>query len=249
MRAANHVLKCAATVSQLLENQEDDPIPGSSAAWQSVAQTHEDMKHSIFCVCPPGIAQQTLRVWRSIMSGCIPVTFFQGHDNPFPSSVNYEDFSININPDEHHLLHKVLAGLLSNPQKIQDMQHELSLIQQGFVWDKKNKKGVYDMIYAELANHPARFLRPQSWASSWFICKWLSAYASLQPDSQVHFVQWDSKFGCNPTQSTFLFPSREPSMRYPCYWHQATGVFIWRLWLSMCSQPFSEELRIHINDI
>ena len=35
------------------------------------------MRRSIFCVCPPGNTQDSARVWRAIIFGCIPVTFFR----------------------------------------------------------------------------------------------------------------------------------------------------------------------------
>ena len=42
-----------------------------------VQETEEDMRRSIFCVCPPGNTQDSARVWRAIIFGCIPVTFFR----------------------------------------------------------------------------------------------------------------------------------------------------------------------------
>ena len=35
------------------------------------------MRRSLFCVCPPGNTQDSARVWRAIIFGCIPVTFFR----------------------------------------------------------------------------------------------------------------------------------------------------------------------------
>ena len=35
------------------------------------------MRRSLFCVCPPGNTQDSARVWRAIILGCIPVTFFR----------------------------------------------------------------------------------------------------------------------------------------------------------------------------
>ena len=35
------------------------------------------MRRSVFCVCPPGNTQDSARVWRAIILGCIPVTFFR----------------------------------------------------------------------------------------------------------------------------------------------------------------------------
>ena len=143
---------------QVLNDQRDNPIQGSVAGWQTVAGTYQDMRQSVFCVCPPGIAQQTLRMWRSIMSGCIPVTFFKAHDQPYEinSNLDYKQFSVNINPQEHHLLAPILKGILNNPAKLAQMQLELSKVQQMFIWDKQQKKGVFDMIFAELKQHIAR---------------------------------------------------------------------------------------------
>ena len=142
----------------MLHDQAVHPIPGSLAGWQTVHETHNDMRRSIFCVCPPGIAQQTLRVWRSLMSGCIPVTFFSAHDNPYErfSHLDYSKFSINVNPSETHLLRPMLTGLLDNPSKIVEMQSEVRRVQRYFIWDIKKNAGVFDMILTELQQHPAR---------------------------------------------------------------------------------------------
>ena len=92
------------------------------------------------------------------MSGCIPVTFFKAHDQPYERNLDldYTKFSININPQEHHLLAPILTGILNNPAKLRQMQAELTKVQQMFIWDKVQKKGVFDMILSELSQHTAR---------------------------------------------------------------------------------------------
>ncbi len=92
------------------------------------------------------------------MSGCIPVTFFKAHDQPYERNLNldYSQFSININPQESHLLHPILTRILDNPAKLAKMQAELSKVQHMFIWDKKQTKGVFDMIATELSQHSAR---------------------------------------------------------------------------------------------
>jgi hypothetical protein len=145
---------------KLLDFHETDPIPKSLSGWQTVDATHEDMRHSIFCVCPPGIAQHTMRVWRSIIFGCIPVTFFDSHDAPYQHFLNYAypRFSVNVNPWELHLLRPTLVGLLARPAQIRSMQAELGKVQRSYVWDKKNEEGVFAAIYQELSMHPSRLL-------------------------------------------------------------------------------------------
>ena len=41
------------------------------------------MEAAVFCLCPPGQTQDTVRVWRSILKGCIPITLFRANDLPF----------------------------------------------------------------------------------------------------------------------------------------------------------------------
>ena len=41
------------------------------------------MARSVFCATPPGQTQDSVRVFRAIIKGCIPVTFYRGNDRPF----------------------------------------------------------------------------------------------------------------------------------------------------------------------
>lgn len=146
--------------SDLLQRESEYPILGSVSGWQTVENTYDDMKHSIFCVCPPGIAQQTLRVWRAIISGCIPVTLFIAHDNPYErlSNLDYSTFSVNINPHEWHLLRPTLVGLLARPDRISALQAGLGEVQAKFLWDRESYDGAFKAVLEELILHPARFL-------------------------------------------------------------------------------------------
>ena len=46
-------------------------------------ETLADMASSVFCATPPGQTQDSIRVFRAIIKGCIPVTFYRGNDRPF----------------------------------------------------------------------------------------------------------------------------------------------------------------------
>lgn len=146
--------------SQLLGKENEDPIPGSLTGWQSVNGTHEDMRHSVFCVCPPGIAQHTLRVWRAIIFGCIPVTLFSANDRPFEAFANldYTKFSVNVHSAEWHVLQPIIRGLLARPERIAAMQLELAKVQSQFLWDSSNFEGAFTAVYNELSLHPAQYL-------------------------------------------------------------------------------------------
>ncbi len=87
-------------------------------------QTEDDMRHSVFCVCPPGNTQDSARVWRAIILGCIPVTFFRANDLPFGRHMGmpYRDFVLNIQPDDYHQLNKRVRHLLNSPARLRRMQ-------------------------------------------------------------------------------------------------------------------------------
>ena len=87
-------------------------------------QTEDDMRHSLLCVCPPGNTQDSARVWRAIILGCIPVTFFRANDLPFGRHIGmpYRDFMLNIQPDDYHQLNKRVAHLVDSPGRLRRMQ-------------------------------------------------------------------------------------------------------------------------------
>ena len=143
--------------ADLIQAHRRRPIPDSEEGWAPVEQTHEDMKHSIFCVCPPGISQHTLRVYRAIIFGCIPVTLFKANESPYEqfSGINYSKFTVNINPDERHLLQPTLTSLLARPHAIAELQASLSEVQSMFVYDQSGY-GVQEAVFEELLAHPSR---------------------------------------------------------------------------------------------
>ena len=136
----------------LLEQHTQNPIPGAVAGWATREQTVQDMRHAIFCVNPPGIAQQTIRLPRSIQNGCIPVTLFKANDSPYErlTSIDYRKFTVNINPDEVHLLKPMLEELLAKPDKVLRMQRALMRVQRSFVWDMTAEGSVQETVLRTL---------------------------------------------------------------------------------------------------
>ena len=61
------------------------------------------MARSVFCATPPGQTQDSVRVFRAIIKGCIPVTFYRGNDRPFERhlKVPWDAFSVNMQPDDY----------------------------------------------------------------------------------------------------------------------------------------------------
>ncbi len=60
---AGHLYHTHLLRSELQHNFEAWPVPGADWSVRSVNDTLEDMTHSVFCVCPPGIVAHTSRFW------------------------------------------------------------------------------------------------------------------------------------------------------------------------------------------
>lgn len=82
------------------------------------------MANSVFCICAPGQTQDTVRVYRAILKGCIPVTMFRANDLPFARFLGmpYETFMVNIQPDDYTELNSVLTRIMADPPRLHRMQ-------------------------------------------------------------------------------------------------------------------------------
>ena len=77
-------------------------------------ETEADMERAVFCMCAPGQTQDTVRVYRAILKGCIPVTMFRANDLPFARFLGmpYSTFMVNVQPDDYAQLNAVLRRIL-----------------------------------------------------------------------------------------------------------------------------------------
>jgi hypothetical protein len=73
-------------------------------------ETLADMARSVFCAAPPGQTQDSVRVFRAIIKGCIPVTMYRGNDRPFERHLllPWDSFSVNLQPDDYDQINRVL---------------------------------------------------------------------------------------------------------------------------------------------
>jgi len=111
------------------------------------------MAHSVFCAAPPGQTQDSVRVFRAIIKGCIPVTFYRGNDRPFERhlKVPWDAFSVNMQPDDYDRMNMVLQSILDNPKWLESLQSALAAVQRQFVWDPRVQDGVLGSIERELS--------------------------------------------------------------------------------------------------
>ncbi|XP_071497829.1 uncharacterized protein [Diadema antillarum] len=109
------------------------------AVWFHTPECHQDlhlpivdwMRHSVFCLQPPGYSNIRKSFFDSVMSGCIPVTFRSKRSHviyPFERTLDYRRFSINIPVDEvlsgRTNVTKVLKGV--SKWKISELQSNLA---------------------------------------------------------------------------------------------------------------------------
>ena len=145
---ANHLYHSRLIRPELYEDFEAAPLPGADWSIRTRNDSMEDMTHSLFCVCPPGVVAHTSRFWRSFRRGCIPVTFFRAYELPFSSVIDYSKATVNIQPDNIHTMHDRLTAILNNKQKLYALQHEVHAIQQMLVWEEDT--GVLQLFHNEL---------------------------------------------------------------------------------------------------
>ncbi len=115
------------------------------------------MERAVFCMCAPGQTQDTVRVYRAILKGCIPVTMFRANDLPFARAlgVPYASFMVNVQPDDYAQLNNVLTQILRAPGRLRAMQEALRAHQRAFVWDEGEERGIFGSIERELAHRAA----------------------------------------------------------------------------------------------
>ena len=144
--------------SEILRQHEENPIPGAVAGKVPIHQTHLDMQNAVFCVTPNGASQHTVRTYRAILAGCIPVTFFRAFDNPWERNLglDWSTFTVNINPDEYYMTGDILRRVLRTPARVQALQTNLARVQPMFEWFSGSEHGVENILLQELSLISAR---------------------------------------------------------------------------------------------
>jgi len=113
--------------------------------------TSQDMKHSIFCLAPPGHTQDSSRLYRAIFNGCIPVTFFSNVDPPYlQQGVRWDEFSINIGLPNLHNTDLILRSVLGDWEQVEALQRGVTAVQQKFNWDRASIEGVQAQVVRKM---------------------------------------------------------------------------------------------------
>lgn len=147
---------------ELFELFKDKGFEGFDFAVKSEFHTNNDWRNSLFCVCPPGHSQWTSRPMKSILSGCIPITFYREHSNPWDDIIDYSSFSINIDPDALASLPGRIEEVLQTPGKLEEMHLQLKYVQEYFRWSGELESGVEAMVILKLQQRAIALQRHRS---------------------------------------------------------------------------------------
>eukprot|EP00850_Spirogloea_muscicola_P002286 SM000008S22375 [mRNA] locus=s8:1378949:1381162:+ [translate_table: standard] len=125
--------------------EEQKPL-GWEFGLTSDEHTLADMRNSKFCACPPGYSQWTSRITKAILAGCIPVTSFREHDQPWQDEIDYSSFSLNIDPGEITTTPHRINGILADETAFRAMQQALAKVQPWFAYNESVAGGVHERI-------------------------------------------------------------------------------------------------------
>ncbi|GJP33811.1 hypothetical protein CLOM_g18320 [Closterium sp. NIES-68] len=144
---------------ELLELYKHAGYNGWDFAEKGEKETDPDWQRAVFCICPPGHSQWTSRPFKALMSGCIPVTFFREHDNPWGDELEYSSFSINVDPDNIWQLKERIDAVKNQPELVQRMQKNIIGVQELFRWTGVLDRSAESMLIRRLRKR-ATELRP-----------------------------------------------------------------------------------------
>ena len=90
----------------------------------------EEMKRSVFCLCPAGFAKWSIRTFESIIAGCIPVIIATDLQMPFQNFVDWHSISVQVKESDVSKLEFILDDI--SPARVRAMQENLKSVQTMF---------------------------------------------------------------------------------------------------------------------
>lgn len=89
------------------------------------------------------------------------MTYFRAYDLPFQDFLDYDKFTINIQPDSVNDTAIIVNSLLFDPERTRSMQEELVKGQQALDWESPN--GIARLMTLELQARSDDVQRRYSW--------------------------------------------------------------------------------------
>lgn len=111
-----------------------DRVKNSGIGWGLDLQTPQSAKdhyldlmgRSFFSLCPRGTGISSVRLFEAMCTGSIPIIIADEYKYPLSHLINWNDFSITVPENSIHSIEKIVSDLLQDPDRIKDMQRNLS---------------------------------------------------------------------------------------------------------------------------
>ena len=126
------------------------PKEGFGAKAASYQKTYrQDFLTSTYCLCPPGWATWTPRLYEALLLGCIPAIIADGNVLPFARTLDYTQFAVHVPEDKANELNSVLP---TDPQRIRELQAGVAKVYTAFIYNDPPIQGdAFHYLMQELA--------------------------------------------------------------------------------------------------
>jgi glycosyltransferase involved in cell wall biosynthesis len=129
-----------------------------------------DMLSSTFCLCPPGWASWTPRIFEAMLAGCIPVVVTDHNALPFERVTDYSQFSVFVSEKDAGRVKEILEEVAKDEERVARMRAQLRRRWQRMVWTPFSEGGpkvgdAFHFMLMELQSRAAalrRRTRPRS---------------------------------------------------------------------------------------
>jgi hypothetical protein len=109
----------------------------------------DEVKDSVFCLCPRGFAPWSRRLYDSILLGCIPVIIADYIELPFEDLIDYRKFTVKISEENVVFVKQILLTI--PPEEIRKKQEYMKTIYHHFLFNLQVQPGdVFDYILRRL---------------------------------------------------------------------------------------------------
>jgi putative beta-1,4-xylosyltransferase IRX10 len=116
----------------LLKTYEHDPL---MQIFEGPSKNYlEEVKNSVFCLCPRGFAPWSRRFFDSVALGCIPVIIADNIELPFEEFIDYRKFTVKVMESDIANLKDILLSIPK--QRILEMANELTKAWIHFTYQK-----------------------------------------------------------------------------------------------------------------
>lgn len=111
----------------------------------------QEVRDSIFCLCPRGFAPWSRRFFDSVALGCIPVVIADNIELPFEEFIDYRKFTVKVMESDIVNLKDILLSIPK--ERILEMFRELRKNWIHFTYQQPHSMtgDAYDMILRKLA--------------------------------------------------------------------------------------------------